>query len=165
MQGINGYKRVMWVLDSGCSRHMTGDRALLSNVVEKVGPVVTFGDDIKGFTTGYGNLVIGNVTIENISLVEGLKHNLLIISQFCDKGFDVSFKKERCLISNRKDEKLSLQGVRKGNLFIANLDSASKDEMSCFYSKASAEDSWLWHKKLSHLNFKTMNSLVKKRIV
>ena len=165
MQGINRYKRVMWVLDSGCSRHMTGDRALLSNVVEKAGPIVTFGDDNKGFTTGYGNLEIGNVIIENISIVEGLKHNLLSISQFCDKGFDVSFKKERCLISNRKDEKLALQGVRKGNLFIADLDSASKDEMSCFYSKASAEDSWLWHKKLSHLNFKTMNSLVKRELV
>ena len=155
----------MWILDSGCSRHMTGDRALLSSVVEKSGPVVTFGDDSKGFTTGYGNLEIGNVIIENISLVEGLKHNLLSISQFCDKGYDVSFRKERCLISNRKDEKLALQGVRKGNLFIADLDSASKGEVSCFYSKASAEDSWLWHKKLSHLNFKTMNSLVKRELV
>ena len=165
MQGINRYKRVMLILGSGCSRHMTGDRALLSNMVEKAGPIVTFGDDNKGFTTGYGNLEIGNVTIENISLVEGLKHNLLSISQFCDKGFDVSFRKERFLISNRKDEKLALQGVRKGNLFIADLDSASKDVMSCFYSKASAEDSWLWNKKLSHLNFKTMNSLVKRELV
>ena len=138
---------------------------MLSNVVEKAGPIVTFGDDIKGFTTGYGNLEIGNVIIENISIVEGLKHNLLSISQFCDKGFDVSFKKERCLISNRKDEKLALQGVRKGNLFIADLDSARQDEMSCFYRKASGEDSWLWHKKLSHLNFKTMNSLVKRELV
>ena len=46
-------------------------------MVEKVVPVVTFGDDNKGFTTGYGNLEIGNVIIENISLVDGLKHNLL----------------------------------------------------------------------------------------
>ena len=161
MQGINRHKRVMWILDSGCSRHMTRDRALLSNVVEKAGPVVTFSDDNKGFTTGYGNLEIGNVTIENISLVEGLKHNLLSISQFCDKGFDVSFRKERCLISNKKDEKLALQGVRKGNLFVANLDSASKGEMSYFYSKASEEGSWLWHKKLSYLNLEIMNSLVR----
>ena len=111
------------------------------------------------------NLEIGNVIIDNISLVEGLKHNLLSIIQFCDKGYDVKFRKDRCLISNRKDEKLALQGVRKGNLFIADLDSASKGEVSYFYSKASAEDSWLWHKKLSHLNFKTMNSLVKRELV
>ena len=61
----------MWILGSGCSRHMTRDGALLSNIIEKAGPVVTFGDDKKGFTTGYGNLEIGNVIIENISLVDG----------------------------------------------------------------------------------------------
>ena len=155
----------MWILDSGCSRHMTGEKSLLTNVVEKAGPVVTFGDDNKGFTTGYGNLKIGNVIIENISLVEGLKHNLLSISQFCDRGFNVDFRKEMCLISNRKDEKLTLQGVRKGNLFVADLGSTCDGEVRCFYSKASSEDSWLWHKKLSHLNFKTMNSLVKRELV
>ena len=53
----------MWIMDSGCSRNMTGDRALLSKVVEKAGPVVTFGDDSKGYTTGYGSLEIGNVVI------------------------------------------------------------------------------------------------------
>ena len=84
----------MWIIDSGCSSHMTGDRALLSNLVEKDGPWVTFGDDIKGFTKGYGSLEIGNVVIENISLVDGLKHNLLSVSQFTDKGYEVNFKSE-----------------------------------------------------------------------
>ena len=45
-------------------KHMTGDRALLSNLVEKVGPWVTFGDDNKGFTEGYGSLEIGNVVLK-----------------------------------------------------------------------------------------------------
>ena len=119
----------------------------------------------NGFTTGYGNLEIGNVIIENISLVDGLKHNLLSISQFCDKGYNVSFRKKMCSISNRKDEKLALNGVRKGNMFIADLNSASKGELKCFYSKASSDLSWLWHMKLSHLNFKTMKSLVKRELV
>ena len=48
---------------------MTGDRALLSNVVEKAGPVVTFGDNSKGLTEGYGCLQAGNVIIENVYLV------------------------------------------------------------------------------------------------
>ena len=166
VQGISDTKKkVVWILDSGCSRHMTGEKTLLTDVVNRTGPVVTFGDDSKGFTTGYGSLNVGNVIIENIALVEGLKHNLLSISQFCDKGYDVLFRKEKCLISNRKDEMLALQGVRKRNLFIADLDSASEGDLKCFYSKASAEDSWLWHKKLSHLNFKTINSLVKRELV
>ena len=144
---------------------MTGEESLLTEVVKKTGPIVTFGDDSKGFTTGYGKLKAGNVIIENISLVKGLKHNLLSISQFCDKGYNVDFRKDKCLISNRKDEKLTLLGVRKGNLFIADLSSTSEGEVTCFYAKASSEQSWLWHKKLSHLNFKTMNSLVKRELV
>ena len=125
----------MWIIDSGCSSHTTGDRALLSNLVEKASPWVTFRDDNKGFTKGYGSLKIGNVVIENISLVDGLKHNLLSVSQLT--------KTEQCNIINRKDKKLALQGVRKGNLFVADLFSASKGEVRCFYSKASTEDSWL----------------------
>ena len=75
----------MWISDSGCSRHMTGDRSLLSNMVEKVGPVVTFVDNSKGLTQGYGSLEAGNVIIDNVYVVQGLKHNLLSINQFCDK--------------------------------------------------------------------------------
>ena len=60
---------------------------------------------------------------------------------------------------------LALQGVRKGNLFIVDLQSGSKDAINYFYDKASSDESWLWHKRLSHLNFKTMNSLVKKELV
>ena len=74
--------RVVWILDSGCSRHMTGDRVLISNVVEKAIPMVTFGDNNKGLTQGYGSLQAGNVIIENVSIVQGLQHNLLSISQF-----------------------------------------------------------------------------------
>ena len=155
----------MWIINIGCSSHMTGDRALLSNLVEKVGPWVTFGDDIKGFTKGYGSLEIGNVVIKNISLVDNLKHNLLSVSQFTDKGYEVNLRIEQCEIINKKDKKLALQGVRKGNLFVADTFSACKGEVRFFYSKALSEDSWLWHKRLSHLNFKTMNSLVKRELV
>ena len=125
----------MWIIDIGCSSHMTGDRALLSNLVEKVGPWVTFGDDNKGFTKGYDSLEIGNVVIGNISLVDGLKHNLLSVSQFTDKGYEVNFRTNECDIINKKDKKLSLQGVRKGNLFVVDLFSASKGEVRCFTIK------------------------------
>ena len=155
----------MWIIDSCCSSHMTGDRVLLSNLIEKADPWVTFGDNNKGFTKGYGILEIGNVVIENISLVDSLKHNLLSVSQFTDKGYEVNFKTKQCNIINKKDKKLVLQGVRKGNLFVTDLFSASKGEVRCFYSKASTKDSWLWHKRLSHLNFKIMNSLVKRELV
>ena len=57
--------------------------------LKKVGPMVTFGDNNKGKTDGYGCLEADNVIINNVSCVEGLKHNLLSISQFCDKGYNV----------------------------------------------------------------------------
>ena len=75
------------------------------------------------------------------------------------------FKIEQCEVINKKDKKLALQEVRKGNLFVADLFSASKGEVRCFYNKSSTEDIWLWHKRLSHLNFKKMNSLVKRELV
>ena len=59
----------------------------------------------------------------------------------------------------------ALQGVRKGNFFVADLLSGCKDEVNRFYAKASSDDSLLWHKRLSHLKFKTMNSLVKRELV
>ena len=82
---------------------MTGDRALLSNVVEKVGPVVTFGDNNKGLNQGYGSLQARNVIIENVSVVQGLQHNLLSISQFSDEGYGVFFDKEKCQILHKKN--------------------------------------------------------------
>ena len=134
-------------------------------MVDKAGPIVIFGDDMKGFTKGYGCLEVNNAVIENISVVNGLKHNLLSISKLCDKGYDVLFRKKECLVTNRKDEKLSIKGVRKGNLVIADLTSASSGEVNCFQGKSSSVDSCMWHKRLSHLNFKMMNSLVKRELV
>ncbi|KAL8091574.1 hypothetical protein AgCh_033993 [Apium graveolens] len=109
---------------------MTGDRALLSNMVEKAGPVVTFGDNSKGLTEGYGCLQAENVIIENVYIVQGLKHNLLSISQFCDKGYYVSFDKLKCQILHKKNEKPSLMGIRKGNFFVADMNSDSSDEFN-----------------------------------
>ena len=144
---------------------MIGDKALLSQFEDKVGPQITFGDNNKGFTMGYSNLDVGNVVIKDISLVGGLKHNLLSIIQFTDKGYKVEFMKNRCLISHKKTGQLALSGVRKGSLFVADLESASKEKVCYFYTKASSEESMMWHKKLSHLNFKAINSLVKRELL
>ncbi|XP_063941275.1 uncharacterized protein LOC135149479 [Daucus carota subsp. sativus] len=160
-----GIRKNLGYLDSGCSRHMTGDSTLLSKFEERVGPSITFGDDSKGFTLGYGIISKGNVIIDNVALVKGLKHNLLSISQLCDRGHQVWFSTEACVISDKKDNKVVLTGNRKGNVYTADFNSTSADSLTCLFSKASLDDSWLWHKKLSHLNFKAMNDLVRKDLV
>ena len=65
--------------------HMTGMRSLLTDVREATGPSVTFVDNSKGRTVGYDKYKVGRIIIEEIALVEGLQHNLLSVSQFCDK--------------------------------------------------------------------------------
>ena len=133
--------------------------------MEKTGPNITFGDSNKGYTVGYGRLEIGNVVIEDIALIDGLQHNLFSVIQFNDKGFKVDFDTLDYNIYHKKNGSLSLRGVRKGSLFVADLDSTKKDKTYCFYSKATVGDSMMWHKKFSHLNFKTMNLLMKKELV
>ena len=144
---------------------MTGDQSLLTRFEEKAGPGVTFGDDSKGYTLGYGMIEKDNVIIEKVELFDGHKHNIFSISQLCDNGNKVHFSQESCFIANKESGDILLTGNRKGNVCIADFNSSNVDSLTCLLSKASVDDSWTWHKKLSHLNFKEMNMLVQKNLV
>jgi len=81
LQVIKQEKKDLWYLDSGCSRHMTGDKTKFAKLELKEEGIVTYGDNNKGRILGNG--VIGNgssFNIKNVLLVEGLKHNLISIS-------------------------------------------------------------------------------------
>ncbi|KAI3707390.1 hypothetical protein L6452_25856 [Arctium lappa] len=153
----------IWYLDSGCSRHMTGQRDLLTEYKEEKGPSVTFGGNGKGYTRGFGVLSNGTTTFRRVAYVDGLKHNLLSISQLCDKDYEVRFTKKACSVLNEKG-KLALSGHRRENVYVIDMDSTITENL-CFLSKASSDVNWLWHKRLSHLNFKTLNSLSSKELV
>ncbi|GKA53420.1 retrovirus-related pol polyprotein from transposon TNT 1-94, partial [Tanacetum coccineum] len=132
----------LWIIDSGCSKHMTGNLALLTNFVEKFLGTVRFGNIDFAVIAGYGDVVIGSMTIKKVYYVEGLGHNLFSVGQFCDKGLEVAFRKSTCFVRNE-------DGV----------DFLTDDP------KASSSQSWLWHQRLSHLNFATINNLVKNNLV
>ncbi|GJT58075.1 retrovirus-related pol polyprotein from transposon TNT 1-94 [Tanacetum coccineum] len=72
---------VLWYLDSGCSKHMTGDRSQLTNFVNKFLGTVKFGNDHVEKILGYGDYQIGNVTISRVYYVEGLGHNLFSVGE------------------------------------------------------------------------------------
>ncbi|KAJ9542400.1 hypothetical protein OSB04_028906 [Centaurea solstitialis] len=146
----------IWYLDSGCSRHMTGSKSVLTNYREERGPAVTFGGNGRGQTRGYGTLTNGVTTFKRVAYVEGLMHNLLSISQLCDKNHKVSFSKKKCKVKNRRKEVI-LTGVRHADIYIINMNTSTDN--FCFVSRASTDMNWLWHKRLSHLNFKTLNQL------
>ncbi|KAL8126284.1 hypothetical protein AgCh_013535 [Apium graveolens] len=83
---------------------------------------------------------------------------------FYDK-FDCIPFQERFYKQSKKTNEVALKGARKGSLFVADLDSTNDDKIYCFYTKAYIEQSKLWHKKLSHLNYKAINTLVKKELM
>ncbi|KAL8155757.1 hypothetical protein AgCh_000968 [Apium graveolens] len=83
---------------------------------ERADPSITFRDDNKGYTLGCVLISKDNVIIEEVALVDGLKHNLLNVIQLCDKGNSVTFNSEACVLTNNKNNKVVLTGVRKGNM-------------------------------------------------
>nr|GEX55206.1 retrotransposon protein, putative, Ty1-copia subclass [Tanacetum cinerariifolium] len=90
----------LWIIDSGCSKHMMGNRALLTNFVEKFLGTVRFGNNDFVVIVGYGDVVIESMTINKVYYVEGLGHNLFSVGHFCDKGLEVAFRKSTCFVRN-----------------------------------------------------------------
>nr|GEZ12333.1 hypothetical protein [Tanacetum cinerariifolium] len=123
---------VLWYLDSGCSKHMTGDRSWLTNFVQKFLGRVKFRNDHVVKIMGYGDCKIGNVTIFRVYFVEGLGHNLFSVGQFCDSDLEVAF--------------------RQHIFFIRNLEGPKTK-------------SWLWHHRLSHMNFGAINHLARQGLL
>ncbi|GKB04767.1 hypothetical protein Tco_0832962 [Tanacetum coccineum] len=97
---------VLWIVDSGCSKHMTGDRSLLRNFIEKFMGTVHFGNDNFAAITGYGDYIQGNITICHVCYVEGLGHNLFSVGQFCDGDLEVAFRSKTCYVRNLEGDDL-----------------------------------------------------------
>nr|GFB69818.1 retrovirus-related Pol polyprotein from transposon TNT 1-94 [Tanacetum cinerariifolium] len=155
---------VLFIVDSGCSKHMTGNLKLLINFVEKFLGTIKFENDKIAPILGYGDLVQGAVTIKRVYYVEGLNHNLFSVGQFCDTDLEVAFKKSTCYIRDLKRNDL-LIGSRGTDLYSITLQYTNCPNPICLMAKATSSQAWLWHRHLSHLNFDTINLLSKNDIV
>ncbi|GKD54415.1 retrovirus-related pol polyprotein from transposon TNT 1-94, partial [Tanacetum coccineum] len=113
---------------------------------------------------GYGDLVQGNITIKRVYYVEGLNHNLFSVGQFCDTDLDVAFGKSTCYIRDLKGNDL-LTGSRGTDLYSITLQDTSTPNLICLMAKATSSQAWLWYRRLSHLNFDSVNLLSKNDIV
>ncbi|GJY58357.1 retrovirus-related pol polyprotein from transposon TNT 1-94 [Tanacetum coccineum] len=158
------FQIVLWIVDSGCSKHMTGDQSLLNNFVEKFMGTVRFGNDHFVAITGYGDYVQGNINVCHVYYVEGLGHNLFSVEQFCDGDLEVAFHSKTCYVRNLKGDDL-LIGDRETNLYTISISDMAASSPVCLMSKATLTKSWLWHHRLSHLNFGTINDLTKHDLV
>nr|GEV52315.1 retrotransposon protein, putative, unclassified [Tanacetum cinerariifolium] len=112
---------VLWYLDPGCSKHMTGDRSRLRNFVKKLIGIVRFGNDHFGAIIGYKDYVIGDSMISGVYYVEGLGHNLFSVGQFCDSDLEVAFRKHSCYVCDTDGVEL-FKGSRGSNLYTTRED-------------------------------------------
>ncbi|GJT89097.1 retrovirus-related pol polyprotein from transposon TNT 1-94 [Tanacetum coccineum] len=135
---------ILFIVDSGCSRHMTRNLKLLSNFVEKLLGMVKFGNDQIALILGYGDLVQGNIIIKRVYYVKELNHNLFYVGQFCDADLEVAFRKSTCYIRDLKGNDL-LTSSRGTDLYSITLQDTSTPNLIFLLAKASSSQAWLWH--------------------
>nr|GEX75749.1 ribonuclease H-like domain-containing protein [Tanacetum cinerariifolium] len=160
------------VIDSGCSRHMNGNISYLSDFEEINGGYVAFGANPKGGKiTGKGKIRTGKLDFDDVYFVKELKFNLFSVSQMCDKKNNVLFTDTKCIILS-SDFKLPdenhvlLRVPKENNMYNVDLKNiVPSGDLTCLFAKATLDESNLWHRRLSHINFKTMNKLVKSNLV
>nr|GEX85518.1 hypothetical protein [Tanacetum cinerariifolium] len=128
---------VLWYLDSGCSKHMMGDRSRLMNFIKKFIGTASFGNDHFGAIMGYEDYVIGDSVIS---------------------------RKHSCYVRDTDGVEL-IKGYHGSNLYTISIEGMMKSSPICLLSKASKNKSWLWHRHLNHLNFGTINDLARKYLV
>nr|GEY36883.1 hypothetical protein [Tanacetum cinerariifolium] len=160
------------VIDSGCSRHMIGNMSYLSDFEELNGGYVSFGGNPKGGKISCnGKIKTGKLDFEDVYFVKELKFNLFSVSQMCEKKNSVLFTDTECLVLSSDfklpDESQVLLIVpRENNMYNVNLKNIipSRD-LTCLFGKAIIDESNKWHRRLAHINFKTINKLVKGNLV
>ncbi|GJS03737.1 putative ribonuclease H-like domain-containing protein [Tanacetum coccineum] len=159
-------------VDSGCSRHMTGNITHLSDFKDFDGGYVTFGGGAYGGRiTGKGTIKTDNLDFDDVYFVKELKFNLFSVSQMCDKKNYVLFTDSECLVLSPNfklpdENQILLKIPRQDNMYSFDMKNiVPKDSLTCLVAKATSEESMLWHRRLGHINFKNINKLVKENLV
>ncbi|GKC31340.1 ribonuclease H-like domain-containing protein [Tanacetum coccineum] len=154
-------------VDSGCSRHMTGNIAYLSDFKQFDGGYVAFGGGAYGGKiTGKGTLKTDNLDFEDVYFVNELKFNLFSVSQICDKKNYVLFTDTKCVVLSPNfklldENQILLKIPRKDNMYNFDMKNiVPKERMTYLVAKATLDESMLWHRRLGHINFKNINKLI-----
>ncbi|GJR92194.1 putative ribonuclease H-like domain-containing protein [Tanacetum coccineum] len=159
------------IVDSGCSRHMTGNKAYLTKYQDFNGCPIAFGGS-KGHITGKGKIKTGKLDFEDVCFVKDLQHfNLFSVSQMCDKKNKVLFTDTECLVLSPEfklpdENQVLLRIPRQNNMYSFNLENiVPSGGLACLIAKAIIDESNKWHRRLGHVNFKNLNKLVKGNLV
>nr|GEV47036.1 hypothetical protein [Tanacetum cinerariifolium] len=160
------------VINSGCSRHMIGNIYFLLDFEEINGGYVAFGGNPKGGKiAGKGKIKTGKLDFDDIYVVKELKFNLFSVSQMCDKKNIVLFTNTECVVLSSDYKLLDenhvlLRVPKENNMYNVDLKNVvPSGDLTCIFEKDTLDESNLWHRRLGHKNFKTMNKLVKGNLV
>nr|GFA96130.1 ribonuclease H-like domain-containing protein [Tanacetum cinerariifolium] len=129
------------------------------------------GESSGGKITGKGIIKIGKVEFKNVYFVKELKYNLFSVSQICDNKNSVLFTDSECIVLGKDiklkdDTNVLLRTPKQHNMYSIDLNNIFPHKnLTCLVAKASVDESMLWHRRLGHLNFKTMNKLVRHNLV
>src|SRR3954465_760795 len=154
-----------WIMDSGCTNHMTGDKELFTEakLSQSSQKYITFGDNNKGKVLGLGKIAISkDKNIDKVMLVQSLGYNLMSISKLCDMGMLVLFSASRCVVFSQDDYSFVFEGYCKGYLYIVDF-SSDPAVSTCLMAKATS--GWLWHIRLGHAGMKNLQTLISKKHV
>nr|GEZ34549.1 ribonuclease H-like domain-containing protein [Tanacetum cinerariifolium] len=149
---------------------MTVNISYLSEYEPYDGGYVSFGQG-GGKITGKGIIKTGKLEFKNVSFVKDLKYNLFSVSQICDNKNSVLFTNSECIVLGKDfklidDTNVLLRTPRQHNMYSINLNNiVPHKDLTCLVTKASADKSMLWHRRLGHLNFKILNKLVRHNVV
>nr|GEV24896.1 ribonuclease H-like domain-containing protein [Tanacetum cinerariifolium] len=160
------------VIDSGCSRHMIGNMSFLIDYEEIDKRNAAFGGNPKGGKiTSQGKIKTKKLDFENVYFVRELKFNLFSVSQICDKKKSVIFTDTECIVISPdfkliNENQILLRVSRQNNMYSIDLKNiVPTGGLTCLFAKATEDEYKLWHRRLGHLNFKTINKLVKGNLV
>ncbi|GKE08679.1 retrotransposon protein [Tanacetum coccineum] len=149
-----------WIVDSGCTKHMTRNIRLFTSYKASDGGHVVSGSNLKGKVVGGGNITHDSITITNVEHVSGLAFNLISVGQLCDDNCVVSFTKVDCTIS--KNGKTLAKGHRRNGLYTCKLRDNSKQQI-CLASVV--DNSTIWHRRLGHANMRLVQNLAFNELV
>jgi hypothetical protein len=153
----------LWYLDSGCFKHMIGDKTLLKKIQMDRGGKITYGDGSQYKVIGKCIIQIARLpTSQEVLYVERFKVNLLSFNQFYDNDLVVQFSKNESNVFDRNDKWL-IGGERTIDNCYGLSGLTSESQITC--NKATVDDSEPWHQSLGHLNYNDLLKIASKEVV
>jgi hypothetical protein len=151
-----------WMLDSGYTNHMTGERRIFTSFEknECEGDCITFGDNSQGQVLGFSKIAITTEhSISKVLLVESLDYNLLSVSQFYEMSYNCLFTDKGLTVFKRSDGSFAFKDVLKGKLYLVDFIPEEVELDRCLIAKTNMD--WLWHRWLAHISMRKLHKLQK----